>query len=438
LFDKLTGRLADVLNRLRGKGVVTADDVQESMREIRRALLEADVNFRVAKQFVDAVSEGAAGERVLRSLTPGQQIVGIVHEEMIKLLGDVPSPPDLGGRPPVVWMVAGLQGSGKTTTVAKLARWASTKRSRRPLLAACDLQRPAAIDQLEVLSSKAGVGFFCNRASSSPVEVAREALAEADRHMYDLLVLDTAGRLHVDEDLMEQLREVRNSVQPRETFLVLDGLSGQDALKVAEEFDRRAGYTSAILTKMDGDSRGGAALSFAAVTGKPIRFLGIGEGVDGLELFDPGRMSGRILGMGDILGLVEKAQENADVEEARKLEKKLRNASFTLEDFAGELRKLRKMGPIQDLLGMLPGRMLPPGLNVEQSQLVRMQAIVDSMTPAERIRPEILDGSRRKRIARGSGTTVREVNRLLQEFRAMKTMLKRVGKSGRFASLFRP
>jgi signal recognition particle subunit SRP54 len=437
LFEKLTGRLGDVLSRLRGKGVVTADDVEESMREIRRALLEADVNFRVAKRFVDSVSARAAGERVLKSLTPGQQIVGIVHEEIVSLLGDRATPPDLGGRSPVVWVVAGLQGSGKTTTVAKLARWASQKRGRRPLVAACDLQRPAAVDQLEMLASKAGIGFYCNRASSNPVEVAREALSAADRQMYDLLIVDTAGRLHIDEDLMEQLRHVREAVSPRETYLVLDGLSGQDALNVAEEFEKRAGFSSAILTKMDGDSRGGAALSFTAVTGKPLRFLGTGEGIDGLELFDPGRMAGRILGMGDILGLVEKAQESADMEEARKLERKLRNASFTLEDFAGELRKLKKMGPLSELLAMLPGKMIPAGLSVEQSQLVKMEAIVNSMTPSERIRPELLDGSRRKRIARGSGTAVRDVNRLLQEFRAMKTMLKRVGKSGRLPSLFR-
>jgi signal recognition particle subunit SRP54 len=437
LFEKLAGRLGEVLSRLRGKGVVTADDVEESMREIRRALLEADVNFRVAKRFVDSVSVKAAGERVLKSLTPGQQIVGIVHEEIVSLLGDMATPPDLGGRSPVVWVVAGLQGSGKTTTVAKLARWASRKRGRRPLVAACDLQRPAAVDQLEMLASKAGIGFYGNRASSDPVEVAREALSAADRQMYDLLIIDTAGRLHIDENLMEQLRQVRRSVSPRETYLVLDGLSGQDALNVAEEFEKRAGFSSAILTKMDGDSRGGAALSFTAVTGKPLRFLGTGEGIDSLELFDPGRMAGRILGMGDILGLVEKAQENADIEEARKLERKLRNASFTLEDFAGELRKLRKMGPLSELLAMLPGKMIPAGLSIEQSQLVKMEAIVNSMTPSERIRPELLDGSRRKRIARGSGTAVRDVNRLLQEFRAMKTMLKRVGKSGRLPSLFR-
>jgi len=437
LFERLTGRLGEVLSRLRGKGVVTPADVQESMREIRRALLEADVNFRVARKFVEDVSARATGEKVLSSLTPGQQIVGVVHEEMVKLLGGSPVPPDFGGKPPVVWVVAGLQGSGKTTTAAKLASWGRLRRARRPLVAACDLQRPAAVDQLEVLAGRAGAGFYRSPSSGDPVQVAREALSLADRQMYDLLVVDTAGRLHVDGEMMDQLRLIREAVSPRETFLVLDGLSGQDALRVAEEFERLAGYSSAILTKMDGDSRGGAALSFSSVTGKPIRFLGTGEGIDGIELFDPGRMAGRILGMGDVLGLVEMAREGADLEEARRLEKKLRSASFTLEDFAGELRRLRKMGPISDILAMLPGGMLPKGFEVEQSRLTRMEAIIGSMTPSERMRPDLIDGSRRKRIAAGSGTTVREVNRLLQEFRAMRTMMKRVKRGGRLSSLFR-
>lgn len=417
--------------------MVTESDVREAMREIRRALLEADVSIGVARDFVDRVSEKSLGERVLKSLTPGQQIVKIVHEELVELLGSNQSPPDFGGRPPAVVLLAGLQGSGKTTTAARLAAWASKKRGMRPLVAACDLQRPAAIDQLEILAGQAGAGFYCNRASSDPAAVAGEALEHARRRLYDLLIVDTAGRLHIDPEMMEQLRSVRDAVSPRETYLVLDGLSGQDAVNVALEFERRAGYTAAVLTKMDGDSRGGAALSFKAVTGKPVRFVGTGEGVEGLEVFDPARMAGRILGMGDVLGLVEKAQESFDRTEAEKLEKKLRRAEFTLEDFAGELGRLRKMGSMSELLAMLPGGMIPAGAGFDPARFRRMEAIIGSMTPRERRKPEIIDGSRRKRIARGSGTTVRDVNRLLQEFRTMQTMLKKVKKARHAPSLFR-
>lgn len=437
MFDKLSGRLSGIFDRLRGRGVVGENDLHEAMREVRRALLEADVSVRVARDFIEKVSARALGEKVLRSLTPGQQIVGIVFEEMTALLGGESALPDWGGRAPAVVLLAGLQGSGKTTAAARLGFWAARKRGMRPLLAACDLQRPAAIDQLEILADRAGCGFHCDRGASDPVEVAGGAIRRAAQEMYDLVILDTAGRMHVDQAMMDQLKAVRTAAAPRETVLVLDGLTGQDALNVAVEFERAAGYDSAILTKMDGDSRGGAALSFRAVTGKPVRFAGTGEGLDGLEPFDPRRMAGRILGMGDVVGLVEKARETVDHEEAEKLERKLRKASFTLEDFADQLRRLRKMGPIQDILAMIPGNALQAGAGMDPVEFARMEAIISSMTPHERLKPETIDGSRRKRIARGSGTTVRDVNRLLREFRTMQTMLKRVRKTGRLPSLFR-
>lgn len=437
MFDRLSERLESVLTRLKGRGVVSTDDVSEAMREIRRALLEADVNFRVAREFVDRVGAEAVGERVLKSLTPGQQIVKIIHDELVMLLSHERSGPDTGGRRPVVWLLAGLQGSGKTTTAAKLAVWASKRRGMRPLLAACDLRRPAAIDQLEILAGKAGVGFYQDRSSSDPAEVAGASLALANRRMYDLLIVDSSGRLHVDDELMTELERIRDAVEPRETLLVLDGMTGQDAVNVALEFDRRANLTGVVLSKMDGDSRGGAALSIPAVTGRPILFLGTGEGLGDLEAFDPARMASRILGMGDVLGLVEKAAEASEKVDAEKLERKLRKGEFTLDDLLEEFGRLKKMGSLKDILAMLPGGMIPKNLTVDPKELGRKEAIIRSMTPEERCRPEKIDGSRRKRIARGSGVAVRDVNRLLEEYRAMKEMMKRFGKSSRLASLLR-
>lgn len=436
VFERLSERLSSVFDRLKGRGVVTRADVDEAVRELRRALLEADVNYRVARDFVDRVAAEAVGERVLKSLTPGQQIVGIIHDELVRLLSRTGTP-DTGGRRPVVWLLAGLQGSGKTTTAAKLAFWASRRRGMRPMVAACDLRRPAAVDQLEILAGRAGAGFFCDRSAASPADVAARAAQAASRGMYDLLLLDTSGRLHVDDDLMEELEGIRDAVPPRERILVLDGMTGQDAVSVASEFDRRIGLTGSILSRLDGDPRGGAALSLAAVTGKPIYFAGTGEGLEDLEQFDAVRMAGRILGMGDIVGLVEKATLATAEEDARKAGARLRRGSFTLEDLLAEFERLRKMGPLQDLLAMLPGGLLPKGYAPDPRELARREAVIRSMTPEERRRPEIIDGSRRRRIARGSGTAVREVNRLLDEFRTMRDVMKRMGRSPKLASLFR-
>jgi len=430
LFENLTDRLSDAFRKLTGRGVLTESDIRQAMRLVRRALLEADVNFKVARQFTHDVSEKAIGEKVLKSLAPGKQVIKIVSDEMVELLGRERSPLQLSGKPPLVFLLIGLQGSGKTTTAARLAWWLSEKKGKRVLLAACDLQRPAAIDQLEKVAADANAGFYGRRDTKDPVEVLKGAVSEARLKAWDIVIADTAGRLHVDDDLMSELEDVSRVADASETLLVLDGLSGQDAVNVAVEFQERIGFTGAIITKMDGDSRGGAALSFRAVTGKPIKFLGTGESVKGLEPMEPERLAGRILGMGDVVGLVEKAQEAFDINEAQKLEKKLISNSFTLEDFAKELKRIRKLGSLSDLLGMLPSNMKPAGMDIDESQFTRMSAIIGSMTVRERHHPEIINGSRRKRIAMGSGTKVNDVNRLLREFRTMKKMMKRM-KSGK-------
>ncbi len=438
MFENLTDKLSDAFRKLTGRGVLSEKDIKEAMRLVRRALLEADVSFSVAKEFTASVGEKAVGSDILKSLKPGQQVIKIVNDELVNLLGTSVSELDVSGTPPIVYLLVGLQGAGKTTTAAGLAYWLAKNKGKRCLLTACDLQRPAAIDQLEILAGQAGAGFFCNRDTKDSASVLSAAVKEARGQQYDIVIADTAGRLHVDDELMGELTRIRDAGSPAETLLVLDGLSGQDAINVAVEFQEKIGFTGGIITKMDGDSRGGAALSFRAVTDKPVKFLGTGETVKGLECMDPGRLAGRILGMGDVLGFVEKAQGEWDEEEAAKLEKKIRSNSFTLEDFAGEIRKIKKMGSLSDLMNMLPSNMQPAGMNMDPSQLTRMEAIINSMTPQERTRPELINGSRRKRIARGSGTAVRDVNRLLSEFRTMKTMMKRMkgGKGMNFPGMF--
>lgn len=426
MFDRLSERLSATFRNLSGRGVLTESNISDAMREIRRALLEADVNFKVAGRFVSEAREKALGEKVLKSLTPGQQVVKIVHDQLVQLLGTEPSSLSFAGSPPHVILLCGLQGSGKTTTAARLARWLAGRKNRRCLLVACDLQRPAAIDQLAIMAEKAGAGFFCDRDLKDPAEVGIRAVNRARLQNYDTVIVDTAGRLHVDRELMDQLVRVKDGLKPAETLLVLDGLTGQDAVNVAVRFQERTDFTGAVLTKMDGDSRGGAALSFSSVTGRPVKFVGTGEGVDGLEVFDPRRMAGRILGMGDVVGLVEKAQDSYDREEALKLEKKFKSNEFTLEDFASQMKKIRKMGSLGDILAMLPAGVRPAGMDMDTGVFLRMEAIIGSMTPKERRRPEILNGSRRKRIAMGSGTRVSEVNQLLSRFNDMKKMMKRM------------
>lgn len=437
MFDKLSQRLGDTFRNLSGRGVLTEKNIADAMREVRRALLEADVNFKVAKQFVADVTEKATGEKVLKSLTPGQQVVKIVNDQLVELLGETSERLALTGKPPHVILLLGLQGSGKTTTAARLAWLLQKKQNRRCMVVAADLQRPAAIDQLEVMAEKAGAAFYADRGQTDPSKVVEAAIHQATLQYHDVVIVDTAGRLHIDQALMEELKRVKDASNPDESLLVLDGLSGQDAVNVALEFDEQIGFTGSVLTKMDGDSRGGAALSFRAVTGKPIKFIGVGESVKGLEEFDPSRLAGRILGMGDIVGLAEKAQDMFDEKEAVNLQKKLRSNSFNLEDFRKELTKIKKMGSLSELMAMLPKGMRPAGIDLDQSQFTRMEALINSMTSREREKPEIINGSRRKRIARGSGTTVQDVNRLLKEYRTMKKMMKQMRGNRGLAGMFR-
>ena len=434
MFDKLSDRLGQTFKNLSGRGVLTESNIKDAMREIRRALLEADVNFKVAKQFVKDVTEKAV---VLKSLSPGQQVVKIVNDQIVELLGTTAEKLELPGKPPHVILLLGLQGSGKTTTAARLAYLLQKKQNRKCMVVAADLQRPAAIDQLEVMAEKAGASFYCDRSQKDPAKVAEAAIEKARLQYNDIVIIDTAGRLHIDETLMEELQHVKAVTKPDESLLVLDGLSGQDAVNVAVEFDKNIDFSGAVLTKMDGDSRGGAALSFRAVTGKPIKFMGIGESVTGLEVFDPSRLAGRILGMGDIMGLAEKAQDMFDEKEAVKLQKKIKTNSFNLEDFRKELVKIKKMGSLNELMAMLPKGMRPAGANLDSSQFIQMESLINSMTIKERLRPEIINGSRRKRIARGSGRDVRDVNRLLKEYRTMKKMMKQMRNSRGMANLFR-
>jgi signal recognition particle subunit SRP54 len=428
LFQDLSDKFARIFKDLRGQGKVREGHIASAMHDVRRALLEADVNYKVVKEFVGRLSERAIGQKVLDSLSPDQQIVKIVHEELVTLLGAKPVSFNLSGSPASV-MIVGLQGSGKTSFAAKLAVFLR-KKGRNPLLVAADVYRPAAVEQLKVLARQINVPVHAPGIDVPVVEIVESSMRVARRDLCDTIIVDTAGRLHIDTDMMAELGSVKKVLAPEETLLVLDSMTGQEAVRVAEEFRREVDFTGVVLTKLDGDSRGGAALSVASVTGKPIKFACVGEKVDDLEAFYPDRMASRILGMGDVLSLIEKAQETIDAKTAQELERKLRRESFTLEDFLGELQRLRKMGPLDQVLGMIPGVKVRgvAGGDAGEKELKKIEAIIRSMTPDERRDPHTIDGSRRRRIAHGSGTSVQDVNRLLNQFQEMRKMMKRFTK----------
>lgn len=438
MFQGLTEKLSAALKKFRNKGKLTAADVKEGMREVKLALLEADVNFKVVREFVTSVTDRAVGETVLESLLPAQQIIKIVNEELIRLMGSESPKIEIASAPPTILMMCGLQGAGKTTHCGKLAFYYK-KKGKNPLLVACDVYRPAAIDQLKIVGEQVGVPVFSLGTDANPVKIAKSGVEYAKKHGYDMVFIDTAGRLQIDDDMMRELEEIKKAVAPHEILLVVDSMTGQNAVNVAETFHERLDITGVLMTKMDGDTRGGAALSVKYITGKPIKFIGIGEGMDALEPFHPDRMASRILGMGDVLTLIEKAEAAFDEKTAAEMERKMREAAFTLDDFLVQLRQLRKMGNLNQLIGMLPG--VKPGaaenLNVDEKQLARIEAIVLSMTPTERIYPsETLNGSRRRRIAAGSGTSVEDVNRLMKQFEQMKKMMKQFSSPGKMRGLF--
>jgi signal recognition particle subunit SRP54 len=427
VFEALSDRLEGIVKNLTGQARLTPENIRGSLREVRRALLEADVQVAVARDFIARVEARAVGDEVLKSLTPGQQVVGIVRDELAKLLGGTPIA--LAGSPhlPTVVVLAGLQGSGKTTFAGKLARWLGERR-KRALLVSADVYRPAAIDQLERVAQQAGATSWRAAEGTPPVEIGRQGLEQARTRGFDFYVLDTAGRLHIDDELMQELRELRRVTRAHQVLLVVDGMTGQEALRIGSAFAEQVGVDGLVLTKMDGDARGGAALSLRQVTGKPILFLGVGETLEGLEPFHPDRLAGRILGMGDVLGLVEKAKAAVDEREAVRMADKMRRAEFTLEDFLDQLRQMKKMGPLEELMKMIPG--LPKAALAEAGpgaeQLRKYEAILCSMTVRERRQPRVIDGSRRRRIAAGSGTSVTEVNRLLKDFDRARTLMKRL------------
>ena len=426
MLEQLSQNLEGVFKKLRGQGKLSEANISDAMREVRRALLEADVNYKVVRTFINSIKEKALGSEVLRSITPGQQIVKIIHEELIVLLGEKTVDLELSGNPAIILLV-GLQGSGKTTTSAKLAR-NLRKSGRQPLLVACDVYRPAAITQLQVLGKQLDIPVFADEGNQDVVQIAQAAIRESVRYPANMVIVDTAGRLHVDADMMDEIKRLQKALKPAETLFVADAMTGQDAVNAAGTFAETVDLTGVILTKLDGDARGGAALSVREVTGKPIKYIGVGEHLDKLETFHPDRMAGRILGMGDIVSLVEKAQQDIDVDEAAKLEEKMLKNTFDLEDFKQQLKQLKSMGPIGDLMSMIPGVKGIKDVDIDEKRLTRIEAIINSMTLVERHRPQILDGSRRKRIARGSGTKVQDVNQLIKQFQSMRKMMKKFGK----------
>ncbi len=439
MFDSLSNRLQDVFKNLRGHGTLSEENIRDAMREVRLALLEADVNFRVVKDFVAAVTEKAVGQEVLRSLEPGQQVIKIVHQELVELLGGSSVDLDLGGRKPAVIMMVGLQGSGKTTTAGKLARRLHQE-GKKPYLVPADVYRPAAIDQLTVLAGELELPVHPSRTDQDPVDICRQAVTRAGELGCDTLLLDTAGRLHVDQELMEELGRIKSGLQPAEILLVADAMTGQDAVGVADKFHQDLSLTGVVLTKLDGDARGGAALSIKKATGRPIKFVGVGEGLDALELFHPDRMASRILGKGDVLSLIEKAEATIDQEKAEDLSRKLRKDGFTLEDFLDQIKQVRKMGSLEQLMGMIPGmgqlKQMQNMPKPDEGELTKVEAVINSMTAQERRNHAIINSSRRQRIAKGSGTQVQDVNKVIKSYTEMLKMMKKMrGKTGGLGAL---
>ncbi len=423
MFESLTEKLESIFKKLKGKGLLKEEDVELALKEIRLALLEADVNFKVVKDLVQNIKEKAIGKEVLESLTPGQQVIKIVNEEICELLGKTNSRIQMSPNPPTIIMMVGLHGSGKTTTAAKLARLFK-KEGRRPMLVAADLQRPAAIDQLVTLGSQIDVPVHHSRDINNPINLSAEAVKKAKVDARDVVILDTAGRLHIDESLMTELKKIKESVLPKEVILVVDAMTGQDAVNIAKNFEEQIGIDGIILTKMDGDARGGAALSIRSITGKPIKFIGVGEKIEMLDPFYPERIASKILGMGDVLSLIEKAQKSFDQKETEKLQKTIMDESFTFDDLKDQLKKLRNMGSLENILSMIPGFNKIKNLDIDEKEFIKVEAIINSMTKKERRDHNILNGSRRRRIAMGSGTTVADVNRVIKQYVELKKMLK--------------
>ncbi|RKY87282.1 signal recognition particle protein [candidate division KSB1 bacterium] len=430
MFEDLTRKLDAVLRKIKGQGKLTEKNIAESLREVRRVLLEADVNYKVAKDFIAAVQTKAIGREVLRSITPGQQVVKIIYDELVALLGQSRATLQFSNIPPTIIMAVGLHGCGKTTFVGKLGKYLKGQ-GRSPLLVAADIYRPAAVTQLQTIGKQLGLTVFFEQ-NQEPVTLCSNSIQYARKHGFDTVIFDTAGRLHIDKPMMEELIRIKEKTTPHEILFVADGMTGQDAVRAAKEFQEHLNFDGIVLTKLDGDARGGAALSIKAITNKPIKFVGVGEKFDALEPFYPDRMASRILGMGDVISLVEKAELAVDREKAERLEKKLRKSEFTLEDFFDQLQQIKKMGPLDQIMGLIPGMNASPlrNIKIDEQALVKVEAIINSMTVEERRRPHLLNGSRKLRIARGSGTTVQDVNRLLNQFNQMQKMIRKLSKGG--------
>jgi signal recognition particle subunit SRP54 len=435
MFENLSDRLEKSFKILKGQGRISEINIAETLKEVRRALLDADVNFKIAKQFTDSVKQKALGQEVIKSVNPSQMMVKIVHDELVDLMGGDKTDINIKINPSVI-LIAGLQGSGKTTFSGKLAKWVKTKRSKNPLLVACDVYRPAAIEQLKIIGAQVEVPVYTEDGNMDPAVIAKNALKEAKMRGHDLIIIDTAGRLAIDEEMMKEISSVKSAVNPHEILFVVDSMTGQDAVNTAREFNERLDFDGVVLTKLDGDTRGGAALSIKSVVNKPIKFVSSGEKMDAIDIFYPERMADRILGMGDIVSLVEKAQEQFDTEEARKLQKRIAKDQFDFNDFITQIQQIKKMGNVKDLMAMIPGvGKAVKDLDIDDNAFKGIEAIIRSMTPVERVNPAVLNGSRRKRIAMGSGTSVQEVNKLLKQFEETRKMMKMMTKSGNVAKL---